>query len=131
TRRQALECGLSPSALHRQIAGRFLVPHSPHTLHVASATLDYRDQLQAELLDLKPATLVSSPTTAALHSLDGFKESPLHFLVPRPLRGKTTISVVSSSPVIAPLDKVTINGLRTTSGTRSVIELIGRVSERN
>jgi hypothetical protein len=130
TRRQALACGLSPSALQRRVTGGALVVCGPHTLHVAGATLDYRGRLQAGLLDLGPEALVSGPAAAALHELDGFDDGPLHFLVPRAQRARTTVGVVSSSPDIAPLDGVTVDGLRVTSGTRTVLELIGRVSER-
>ncbi|HET9666695.1 MAG TPA: hypothetical protein VFP09_08065, partial [Desertimonas sp.] len=37
---------------------------------------------------------------------------------------------VLSTPTIGPLDRATVDGLAVTSGTRTVLELIGRVSQR-
>jgi hypothetical protein len=130
TRRQAIEAGLSRSAVYRRVGTGLLVPHGPHTLHFGGATLDYRGRLLAGLLDLGDAALVSAAAAAALHGLDGFDEGPLHFLVPRSNKDRRTIGVVSSTPSIGRLDAVVVDGLRTTSGTRTVVELVGRVNER-
>jgi hypothetical protein len=40
------------------------------------------------------------------------------------------VGVVSSSPAIGRLDVVVVDGLRVTSGTRTILELSGRVGER-
>lgn len=46
------------------------------------------------------------------------------------MRDRTTIGVVTSSPDISRLDRTEIDGLACTSATRSVVELLGRASER-
>ena len=130
TRFQALTAGLSPSALHRRIKDGLFVPYGPHSLHFAGVTLDYRGRLLAGLLDLGPDALVSGRAAAALHGLDGFEEGPLQFLVPRSRRSRGTVGMVTSSPSIGALDRTTIDGLAATSGTRTVVELLGRTSER-
>ena len=130
TRAQALTAGLSPSALHRRIKDGLFVPYGPHALHFAGVTLDYRGRLLAGLLDLGPDALVSGRAAAALHGLDGFEEGPLQFLVPRSRRSRGTVGMVTSSPSIGALDRTTVDGLAATSGTRTVVELLGRTSER-
>ena len=130
TRAQARELGLGDTDLLRRVAsGRFVV-HGPHTLHFAGAALDWRGQLLAGLLDLGPGAVVSGRSSAALHGLDGFPEGPLEFLVPRSARNRTAAGSVRSTRAVGPLDVVRIGDLRVTSGTRTILELAGRVSER-
>ena len=100
----------------------------PHTLTFAGVGLDWRGRLQAGLLDLGPGALVSAQAAAALHGLDGFDEGPLAYLVLRSVRKRPTAGKVTSTPSIAPLDRCVVDGLPVTSGTRTVVELIGRVS---
>lgn len=130
TRRQALEAGLSPSDFQRRRASGLFVPYGPHTLHFAGVNLDWRGRLLAGILDLGPEALISGRSAAALHDLDGFDEGPLDFLVPRQMRGRRAVGVVRSTPVIGPLDRCVIDGLPVTSGTFTVVELIGRVEQR-
>jgi hypothetical protein len=130
TRQQALAAGLSASAIgHRERSGLF-VAHGPWTFHFAGSTLDWRGGLLAGLLDLGGSALVTARAAAALHGLDGFEGGPLQFLVPHGLRRRRTVGQVSCTPSIGPLDRAVIDGLPVTSGTRTVLELIGRVSER-
>ena len=130
TRGQARAAGLTDSDIHRRVASGFLVAHGPHTLHFGGATLDWRGRLQAGLLDLGAGAAVSGRSAAALHRLDGFVEGPIEFLVPRGARNRLAVGVVTSSRTLGPLDVATVDGLRTTSATRTILELVGRVSDR-
>jgi hypothetical protein len=130
TRRQAADRGLSPSALCRRIKRGLFIPCGPHTLRFAGTTLDWRGRLMAGLLDLGPTAAVSGTAAAALHGLDGFDEGPVEFLDVRSHRGRTTNGLVTSSPLVGRLDIVAVDGLRVTSGSRTIIELLGRVGER-
>jgi hypothetical protein len=130
TREQALAAGLSASAIGRRESSGLFVAHGPWTLHFAGSSLDWRDCLLAGLLDLGSSALVTARSAAALHGLDGFEDGPLQFLVPLGLRGRRTVGQVSCTPSIGPLDRATVDGLAVTSGTRTVLELIGRVNER-
>jgi hypothetical protein len=130
TRAQAREAGLDRSALHRRIRGGLFVPHGPHTLHFVGAQLDWRGCLLAALLDLGDHALISGRSAAALHGLDGFAEGPVETLVPRRERGRTVVGSVTSTLEIGRLDRDLVDDLRVTSGTRTVVELAGRVSER-
>ena len=130
TRDQAVAAGLTHAGLHRRTKGGLFVPHGPRTLHFAGTELDWRGRLLAGLLDLGDSALVSGRSAAALHGLDGYVEGPIELLVPRRQREMTAVGRVSSSLVINPLDRDTVDGLRVTSATRTILDLAGRVSER-
>ena len=130
TRRQALDAGLTHQAVGRRIRSGLFVTVGPHTLCFAGSTLDWRGWLQAGVLDLGVGALVSGRSAAALHGLDGFPEGPVELLVPTERRRAGVAGYVSSSPSIGPSDRCVVEGLPVTSGTRTVLELLGRVSER-
>ena len=131
TRQQARLVGLPPAAVHRRVKAGTFVAHGPHTLHFAGSRLDWRGTLLAALLDLGSDATITGRAAVALHGLDGFAEGPVELLVPRRLRGRTSVGTLTSSPHLYRLDVVTLEAdLRVTSGTRTIIELAGRVSER-
>ena len=131
TRRQARPAGLTDAGIHRRVRSGVFVVRGPHTLHFAGSQLDWRGALLAGLYDLGDEAAVTGRAAAALHGLDGFEEGPIELLVPRRLRGRAAVGKVSSSPAISRLDVVTLEGdLRVTSGTRTILELAGRVTER-
>lgn len=85
----------------------------------------------AGLVDLGPDALVSGRSAAELLELDGFMDGRLEYLVPRRQRRRVTAGLVASSPHINRLDRIDVDGLRCTSGTRTVVQLIlTRGSER-
>lgn len=130
SRAQAREAGLSASARCRRIERGQLIVCGPNALHLPGTVLTYHGHLMAGLLDLGPDALVSGRSAAALHGLDSFDEGPLEYLVPRAQRDRQTVGLVTSSASITPLDRVVVDGFPCTSGTRTVVELLGRVSER-
>ena len=131
SRTQAREAGVSASALSRRIASGKLVVCGTSALHLPGVTLSYRGRLMAGLIDLGPAALVSGRAAAHLHGLDGFPEGPLEFLVPRDARRRRTAGSVTSARSINTLDRVTIDGLRCTSATRTVVELLAVASQQD
>jgi hypothetical protein len=130
TRAQALEAGLTPQSIGRRLGGGLFVRVGPRALCFAGTTLDWRGRLQAAVLDLGEEALVSGRAAAALHGLDGFAEGPVELLVPTCCKDRTTGGRVRSSPTIGRLDQCTVDGLPVTSGTRTIIELLGRVTRR-
>jgi Transcriptional regulator, AbiEi antitoxin len=130
TRQQALSAGLSRSGLQRRVAAGLLVPVGTKSYRFAGAELDWRGHLLGGLFDLGMAALVTGRSAAALHGLDGFAEGPVELLVPRARRSRLASGRVSSTMEIGPLDRVVVDGLRVTSATRTIVELAGRVSER-
>jgi hypothetical protein len=130
SRNQAHAAGLTRAALYRRIKSGHLIAAGPRSVHFAGVQLDWRGRLMAGLFDLGADAAVSGRAAAALHGLDGFSDGPLEFLVPAGQRDRRTTGRVRSSPSIGPLDRVVVDGLRATSGTRTILELLGRVSER-
>jgi len=127
---QAVAAGLSKTGVARRVHSGVFVPCGTHALHFAGVTLTYRGKLMAGLLDLGPGALVSGRASAPLLGLDGFDETHLEYLVLREQRGRTTTGLVTSTHHISRLDRVEIDGLPCTSGTRTVVQLLGRASER-
>lgn len=130
TRSQAQSAGLTSSDIAYRVRSGLFTACGPHTLKFAGTILDYRGQLTAGLLDLGAAALVSGRAAAALYQLDGFPDGPLEYLVPRAMRGRRANGPVTSTGSIGRLDRATVDGLAVTSGTRTVIELVGQVTER-
>jgi hypothetical protein len=128
SRAQARAAGLSASTTSRRIAAGKLVVCGTSALHLPGVTLTYRGRLMAGLLDLGPEALVSGRAAAHLHGLDCFPEGPLEFLVPRRLRNRRTPGNLTSTRFITALDRMTIDGLRCTSATRTVVELLATAS---
>lgn len=129
-RMQARDAGLSQNAISRRLGDERFVAVGPRTLTFAGARLDWRGRLQAGLLDLGPGAIVAAESAAALHRLDGYHEGPLVYLVERRQRNTWTIGEVLSTSSIDRYDRVRIDGLGVTSGTRCVVSLIGRVDRR-
>lgn len=130
SREQALAAGLSEHGLYRRLRNGMLTQVGSRTYTFAATVLDYRGSLLAGLLDLGPGTLITARAGAALHGLDGFGEDHLDYLVPREIRGRHTRGRVRSSSDIARIDRVTVDGLAVTSATRTIIELLGLVDDR-
>ncbi len=129
SRVQARAAGLSASALSRRVGAGQLIACGTSALHHPGTTLTYRGRLMAGLLDLGSEALVSGRAAAHLHGLDGFGEGPLEFLVPRQQRNRRTSGTVTST--LAPLsrlDRGLVDGLRCTSPTRTIIELLAHAS---
>lgn len=127
TRGQAQAAGVSASGITRRLANGLYRPVGPHTLTFAGVALDWRGRLQAGLLDLGPDAMVAAEAAAGVHGLDGFGEGPLVFLVPRTQRHRPAAGDVVTTSHVSRLDRVMVDGLPVTSGTRTVVELIGRV----
>ena len=130
SRAQALEAGLTRSGVHRRTTSGLLVACGSRSLCFAGAQLEWRARLMAALLDLGDGAVVSARSAAALHELDGFGEGPVELLVPTARKDRSTNGRVMSTPALGALDMEVVDGLPATSGTRTILELMGRVGER-
>lgn len=131
SREQAAAAGLNRSAVSRRVRSGLYVALGTNSLCFAGTDVGFRGRLTAGLFDLGPDALVSGRSAAALLELDGFNEGPCEYLVPRDQRHRTVPGVVTSSPDITRLDRTQVDGIRCTSGTRTVVQLIlTRTSER-
>jgi hypothetical protein len=80
------------------------------------------------LMTLGPTAAVSHRAAAALHGFDRFDRGPVEFLVPRGKRGTRFVGDVRSSNSLRRTDTVTVRGLRVTSATRTIVDLVTVVS---
>jgi very-short-patch-repair endonuclease len=77
----------------------------------------------AGLLDLGPQAVVSGRAAAALHQFDGFPEGPADFTVPRSGRSRRSIWTVHTALRIDRIDTATIDEIRCTSASRTILDL--------
>ena len=76
------------------------------------------------LMALGPTVAVSHRAAAALHGFDRFDRGPVEFLVPRGKRGTRFVGDVRASNSLRRTDTVTVRGLRVTSATRTIVDLV-------
>lgn len=131
TRGQAVACGLSPWAVRRRVASGALEAIGATCLRPAGQPGTVRQLLTVGLLDLGEQALVAGRAAAHLLGLDGFVPAdPPTFLVPRSLRERTTIGPVRSSHTLPLIDRVVVEGFACTSASRTIVDLMGEVTER-
>jgi hypothetical protein len=98
-------------------------------LYVTGSTSDvepWRAQLSAHLLQSGPGAVVGLQSAARLHGLDGFRESnSIHTLTPQSHHARG--SNVSRTRTLTESDVVLIDGYRTTSLGRTLLDL-GRIA---
>lgn len=83
--------------------------------------------LTAGLTDLGPEAAIAGNAAARLLCLDGFEHADAPaFCVPRELRSRQTVGAVRSVRGLRPSDVVVVDGLRTLSASRLIVEESGR-----
>ena len=117
--------GVGRGEIGRWVADRRLERCAPRVWRLVGAPATWEQRLQAGLLSLGPGAAVSHGAAAALHRLDRWPPGPVEFVVPRSARHVALDAVVHSTRSIGRTDTVTVNGLRTTSATRTIIDLAG------
>lgn len=110
------------------VAGR-LVHVAPRVWRVVGAVDTWRQRLTIGTLSLGPDAAASHDSAARLHRLDRSRADVVEFLVPyarRGVGGRRRIGVVHTSRVIRPWDRVMVDGIRTTSATRTIFDLANK-----
>lgn len=90
---------------------------------VAGAEETWQQKLMAGLLALGDESWASHDAAAALHRLDRAPTGVIEFTVPREARSPRVPFPVHTSSSLPPLDRVTVDGFRCLSATRTVIDL--------
>lgn len=119
--------GVRKPELERWVASSRLVRCAPRVWRLVGAPQSWEQQLAIGLLTLGPTAAVSHHAAAALHGFDGFEPGPVQFLVPRGRRGSRFDGDVRSSNSLRRADTVTVRGLRVTSPTRTIVDLVTEV----
>ncbi len=100
--------------LRRIVAGVYVIAGSEPT---------QRQHLTAGLFALGEESWVSHEAAAALHRLDRAQVDAVEFTVLRAARGRRVPYTVHTTAVLGRLDRVTVEGFRCVSATRTIIDL--------
>jgi very-short-patch-repair endonuclease len=135
-RRAAIQYGLlrrsdvlqhvTEDQLHRRLKTRKWAEVVPGVYRVEGAPLDWRAHLKAIAWWLGRDYAFSHETAAALRGFDRFKEGPLVVSVTRRVNAKAPI-VVREVKQLAASDLESLDGMRVTNPTRTLLDLSGTV----
>lgn len=124
SRRQALEAGMSSSAISRRVQSRTFVACGTSSLHFGGVELTFQGRLMAGLLDIDRPALVSGGAAARLLGLDGFdRHKRPEYLVERLHRHRRANGPVHSISEFQEPDRWRVGGLPCASATMAIVEL--------
>lgn len=120
---QMRAAGVTKWMLHRLVLDGWLHRIAPRVYAVRGSPNTHRQRLRAGLLCLGERSWVSFEAAAALHGFDRSDPRAVEFTTGRRRRSPTLPFVVHTTTRIEPIDFVVVDGLRTTSATRTVFDL--------
>ena len=124
SRAQLLELGCPATLVDNWTRSRKLVAAAPRVWRLPGAPITWHQLVQTGLLGLGHEACVSHAAAAQLHGFDRTPPDRLEFTVPRHARTmQLPHGVVHSTRVLPRIDICRIEGLRTTTATRTVIDL--------
>jgi very-short-patch-repair endonuclease len=117
--------GAAISALEKQrlVAHGWLRKVAPRTFIVAGSPDTHRRRLHIGLLSLGERSWVSYEAAASLHQFDRSKADAVEFTVERSRRSTSSCLIVHSSNRLPAIDLVVVDGFRTMSATRTILDL--------
>jgi hypothetical protein len=122
---QLRACGLSSRAQASAACAGLVEVVEPRVVVLSSAPDTWRRRLWVGNLALNGRGWISHRAAARLHDFDRFGSELVDFTVLRDQRGLrlTQIGTLHTISFVGPLDIVTLDGLRVTSATRTIIDL--------
>ena len=124
SRRQANAGGATRATLRSRVQSGDLERTGVRTFTSPFAPKTPIGALHALMLDVGDPVWVSGPTAAALHGFDGFRLAPpFHLTLPHQRHIQRLGHVFHRSLELPLIDQSTVNGLATTSPTRTLIDL--------
>lgn len=96
---------------------------APRVWRLAGSADTWQQRLMTGILSLGQPAGASHNSAAQLHGFDRTPRDVVEFLVPQHRRSHRLSSTVHCSKLIRPYDFVTVDGLRTTSATRTILDL--------
>lgn len=115
--------GLTRRGQARLFETGWLTTVAPHVHAVAGAPDTHRRRLRTGLLSLGAHSWVSYEAACALHGLDRSRPSAVEFTVMRSERRTPRAFTVHTTKWMPAIDQVTVAGFRTTSATRTILDL--------
>jgi hypothetical protein len=104
---------------------------APRVMRLEGAPTTWEQGLMTGLLSLGRSAGVSHRAAARLHVFDRFTDDDVEFLIARGARHSRLNAIVHSSDQLHKLDFVTVDGFRTTSATRTILDLANLGIEPN
>jgi len=123
SRAQITDLGISANQLRTYVRSGWLQRVAPRVYAVAGLPDTKRCQLRMGLLSLGGESWVSYEAAASLHGLDRSDPTAVEFTIERTDRKPVLAHQVHTTTTVAPLDRVDVDGFRTLSATRTVIDL--------
>jgi very-short-patch-repair endonuclease len=121
---QARAAGLTTKQLHRRVAEGSLERAGSHTLRGAFVEPSMLAELAALVLDCGEGAVVSGPTAAALHGLDGFSlRPPFHITIPRGRLLARPPHFIHTTIELPPEDRTLLHGIPVFSVARTIIDV--------
>ncbi len=114
---------ISRAQLQRWVSEGRLERAAPRVWRIAGSPETWRQRLSTGTLSLGHPAGASHSAAAQLHEFDRTPADTVEFLVPAAKRNPRLKARVHSSKLIRPYDFVTIDGIRTTSATRTILDL--------
>lgn len=109
--------------LHRWVAEGLLVRAAPRVWRIGGSADTWKQRLTVGTLSLGHPAAASHDAAAQLHRFDRTPTDVVEFLVADARRGARLGATVHSSKLIRPHDIVTVDGIRATSATRTIVDL--------
>jgi hypothetical protein len=125
------DAGITAQQRRWQIERGRLEPVAPRVYRIAGSADTHRQRLRIGLLSLGERSWVSFEAAATLHGLDRSDHAAVEFTIERDHRRPTLDWPVHRTKFIGKLDTVEVDGFRTLSATRTVLDLaLARSSRR-
>jgi hypothetical protein len=124
SRQQANAVGCSDAQLRNRVSSGSLVQVGVRTFRLPGAPTDEFAELTALMLDVGGDVWAAGPTAAALHGFDGYRLRPPFDLVV--VRGRNVRRIghrIHTTTTLDLIDRATVEGIRTTSAARTLIDL--------
>jgi hypothetical protein len=121
--RQLRAAGITRKSQRTAIEAGWLTLVERTVVVFAGAPNTWHQHLWIGLLALDGRGWVSHEAAAGLHGLDRSREDSVEFTVPRSARALACHATVHTTCVVGRLDVVTVDGLRCSSATRTIIDL--------
>jgi hypothetical protein len=127
---QIRRLGVSESQLRTLRRRGHLIAIAPRVFAVAGAPPTVDQRLHAGLLCLGHRAAVSHEAAAHLHGLEGGPPDAVEFAIVRSSRGRAVPFIVHTTSAWGRRDLVTVDGLRCTAATRTILDLASAGSSR-
>jgi hypothetical protein len=116
-------CKVTKHQLGRWIADGVLERVAPRVWRLVGSADTWEQRVMSGILSLGHPAGASHNTAAQLHRFDRTPSDVVEFLVARQQRRSRPSFTVHCSKLIRPYDFVTVDGFRTTSATRTILDL--------